>query len=100
MEPVLDKEKQSQKEQLQEPKKFHAVILNDDFSTWELVVEVATTFFSNTEDQANRIASDVHKKGKGVCGIYSKDIAETKVALANEFCKLSGMPLLLQIQEE
>lgn len=100
MEPVLDKQKQAQKQRVEPPKNYHVVVMNDDFSTVELVVEVLTTFFGKTAENALQIATDVHSKGQGLAGTYTKDIAETKVNTANEFCQLSGMPLHLTIKSE
>ncbi len=98
MEPVLDK--QEEKILTKPPKLYHVMVMNDDFSSWELVVEVLTTFFGQTEESANRIATDIHTKGQGKAGTYTKDIAETKVHTANEFCQLSGAPLHLTLVEE
>lgn len=88
---VLDRERQ--KQQVEPPKKYNVFIFNDDYSTWEFVVEVLTTIFGQTEDQANRTTKDVHTKGKGLAGTYSKDIAETKAMIMNDFAQANGMPL-------
>jgi len=99
---VLDKEKQveKQKQQLEPPKKYHVFILNDDFSTFELVVDVCTKYFSQTEDHANRTAKDVHTKGKGLGGTYTKDVAQTKAQQIIDIAQSEGMPLRAVAEEE
>ena len=94
---VLDREEQKQK--LEPPKLWHVFILNDDYSTFELVIDVCCRFFGQTEDQAQRTAMDVHTKGKGLAGTYPKDIAETKVHVMNNFAQEREMPLLATLEE-
>lgn len=95
--PVIDDQKQEQKQEskqsLVEPKKYHVMILNDDFSTFELVTELCVKFFSQTQEQADGTAWDVHTKGRGLAGIYTKDVAETKSVIANEFSQSNDQPL-------
>jgi len=74
--------------------------MNDDFSTFDLVIEICQTFFGQTEDQAGRTAQDVHTKGKGLAGTYPKDIAETKAKIANDFSQTNDSPLLAEVVEE
>lgn len=97
---VIDIEKQDQKQKLEPPKKCHVFILNDDYSTFELVITVCSKFFGQTAEQAERTAMDVHKKGKGHAGTYTRDIAETKVQLANDFSKSTESPLMITVVEE
>ena len=97
---VLDKEKQSEKQMVEPPKNYHVMILNDDFSTFELVIEICMTFFGHSEDRANRTAQDVHTKGKGLAGTYTKDIAETKAKIANDFSQTNDSPLMAEVVEE
>jgi len=92
MEPLI-KEKPASKtnEKIKEPEEFNVVLLNDQFTTMEFVVEILIIIFHKSNIDANRIMLDVHKKGKGVVGVYTWDIAATKVeqvhaaAMANEF---------------
>jgi len=92
MEPRI-KEKPASKtnEKLKEPEEFKVLLLNDQFTTMEFVVEILVVIFHKSNVDANRIMMDVHKKGKGVVGVYTWDIAATKVeqvhaaALENEF---------------
>ena len=95
---VLDREEE--KQEVKPPSKYHVFILNDDYSTFELVIDVCCRFFGQTEDQAQRTAQAVHTKGKGLAGTYPKDIAETKAHVANNFCQEREMPLLATVEEE
>jgi len=100
MEPVLDKKKQEQKQSIEPPKRYNVVILNDDFTTHDVVVEICTTFFGKTSIEADKITFDVHTKGKAAVGTFPKDVAETKSAIATEFARLNECPLVIQAEEE
>ena len=84
---------------VEEPKRYKVILLNDDFTPMEFVVEVLRLFFNLDEETATRIMLNVHTKGKGVCGIFSKDIAETKVVIVNEFAKENEHPLLCTMEQ-
>lgn len=91
---VIEEEKAS----LKQPSMYQVVILNDDFTPMEFVVEVLGHFFGHSEEQATVIMLNVHQKGKGVCGVYTKDIAETKSMIVNEFSKENNHPLLCEVE--
>jgi ATP-dependent Clp protease adaptor protein ClpS len=97
---VIVMDRDEEKQEVKPPKKYHVFILNDDYSTFELVIDVCTRFFGQTEDQAQRTAQDVHTKGKGLAGTYSKDIAETKAHVMNDFAQEREMPLMATVEEE
>ncbi|MGK0271394.1 MAG: ATP-dependent Clp protease adaptor protein ClpS [Cocleimonas sp.] len=82
-----------------EPKRYMVILINDDFTPMEFVVLILKEFFNLDEEAATRIMLNVHTKGKGVCGIYSKDIAETKVVMVNEFAKENEHPLLCTMEQ-
>lgn len=84
---------------VEEPKRYKVILINDDFTPMEFVVEVLRVFFNLNEETATRIMLNVHTKGKGVCGIFSKDIAETKVVLVNEFAQENEHPLLCTMEQ-
>ncbi len=67
------------KKQLHEPAKYHVYLLNDDYTPMDFVVEVLGRFFNMNSDQATDIMLTIHYEGKGLCGTYTADIAETKV---------------------
>ncbi len=82
-----------------EPKRYMVILINDDFTPMEFVVEVLRQIFNLDEEAATRIMLNVHTKGKGVCGVYSKDIAETKVVMVNEFAREHEHPLLCTMEQ-
>lgn len=78
---------------------YKVVLLNDDYTPMEFVVQVLETFFNMDRETATRVMLTVHTKGKGVCGIYTRDIAETKVAQVNEYARENQHPLLCSMEE-
>lgn len=87
------------KPKLKAPSMYRVVLLNDDYTPMEFVVEVLMTFFNIDEGKATQIMLAVHTEGKGVCGIYPKDIAETKAALVNQSARQHEHPLLCEIEQ-
>ncbi|HEX2863681.1 MAG TPA: ATP-dependent Clp protease adapter ClpS [Deinococcales bacterium] len=75
------------------PPDYRVLLLNDDYSTMEFVVSVLTRFFGKSEAEAVRIMLDVHEHGSGVCGVYSFEVAETKVAQVTQAAAAEGHPL-------
>lgn len=82
-----------------EPKRYMVILINDDFTPMEFVVEVLTMYFNLNEEQATRVMLNVHTKGKGVCGVFPRDIAETKVVQVNEFARENQHPLLCTMEQ-
>ena len=82
-----------------EPSRYKVILLNDDFTPMEFVVQVLQIFFNLNGEVATRIMLNVHEKGKGICGVYTKDIAETKVNQVNQFARESEQPLLCTMEE-
>ena len=85
---------------LEEPKKYKVLLLNDDFSTMEFVIEVLTKIFRKSLSEAETIMLNVHNNGKGLCGIYTKEIAYTKVAQVKTMARKANFPLKAIAQEE
>ncbi len=85
--PVLDKPK------LQKPPMYQVMLLNDDFTPMDFVVEVICSYFHKGTEEATGIMLEVHHNGRGLCGIFTYEIAETKVALVNSFSKKNNHPL-------
>ena len=83
---------------LQKPRLYKVVLLNDDYTPMEFVVELIEKFFSKTRETATRIMLMIHNEGKGVCGIYTQDIAETKAAMVNKYSMQHQHPLLCEAQ--
>lgn len=84
---------------LQKPSMYQVIMLNDDFTPMDFVIEVLTTFFSMDLEKASQIMLAVHTQGKAVCGVYTKDIAETKAALVIDFAKNNQHPLMCDVQK-
>ena len=86
------------KPKLKRPPLFKVVLLNDDYTPMEFVIEVLEMFFGLNREKATQIMLAVHTQGKGVCGIYPKDIAETKSMQVNQYARDSGHPLLCEVE--
>jgi ATP-dependent Clp protease adaptor protein ClpS len=84
---------------IKKPKHYTVVMHNDDFTTMEFVVNVLINIFNKKTEEANKIMLDVHKKGKGIAGIYPYDIAVTKVSIAMTSAEAEGFPFKLTIEE-
>ena len=81
------------------PSMYKVLMLNDDYTPMEFVIEVLMTFFSMDESKAARIMMSVHTKGQGICGTFSHEIAETKVDQVNEFSRINQHPLMCTMEE-
>lgn len=86
-------------ERLEEPPKYHVLLLNDDYTTFDFVVHILVSIFKKTIEEAVQITSDVHHKGQGICGTYTKQIAETKVAIVDDLSQSAGYPLKCVMEE-
>lgn len=85
---------------LKEPRRYKVVLLNDDYTPMDFVVDVLRRFFYLGEEMATKVMLQVHFQGRGVCGIFTRDIAETKVALVNDYAKVNQHPLLCSMEPE
>ena len=85
--------------EIKEPRLYKVVLLNDDFTPMEFVVMLLEKLFAMDREKATRIMLHVHTKGKGVCGVYTHEIAETKVAQVNEYARRHQHPLLCSMEE-
>ncbi|MES9935636.1 MAG: ATP-dependent Clp protease adapter ClpS [Sedimenticola sp.] len=90
---------QEAKPKLKKPPMFKVILLNDDYTPMEFVVKVLETFFSMNREKATQIMLHVHTRGVGVCGVYTRDIAETKVSQVNDFARSNQHPLLCSMEE-
>lgn len=90
---------QEAKPRLKRPPLYKVILLNDDYTPMDFVVHVLETFFSIDRENATRIMLDVHKRGKGVCGVFTHQIAETKVSLVNEYSRENQHPLLCTLEK-
>lgn len=88
-----------EKPALKRPSRYQVVMLNDDYTPMHFVVEVLTTFFSMSEEKATQVMLAVHTQGKAVCGVFTRDVAETKVAQVNQYSAECDHPLMCELQK-
>ncbi|WP_373184839.1 ATP-dependent Clp protease adapter ClpS [Halopseudomonas sp.] len=91
---------ETSKPELKPPSRYKVVMLNDDYTPMDFVVEVLETFFSMNREAATQIMLRVHTEGKAVCGVFTRDIAETKAEQVNEYARECQHPLICQIERE
>lgn len=91
-------EKAAQK--TERPRLYRVLLLNDDYTTMDFVVHILRTVFHKPLIEATRIMLHVHKSGKGLCGVYTREIAETKVELVNELARKNQFPLKCVMEKE
>lgn len=92
---IRDEEKQK----VQPPSMYKVMLNNDDYTPMEFVVEVLQKFFSYDVDRATQIMLDVHYQGKGICGVFTAEIAEMKVLQVNHYAKEHEHPLLCTLEK-
>ena len=85
---------------LDEPKMFKVLLHNDDYTSMEFVIEILLGIFHKTQQEAESIMLQIHEKGKGVCGVYTFEIAQTKAHQVKQRAKKNEFPLLATIEEE
>ena len=88
------------KSKLEKIPRYKVLFHNDDYTTMEFVIDVLMKFFHKSETEATHIMLSVHHKGHGVAGVFTKDVAETKVAQVTDYAKEQGMPLRLSVEPE
>ena len=93
---VLDREKKK----VAKPKKYKAVMYNDDYTPMDVVVLVLMQIFHKSGQESIKLMLDVHEKGRGIAGVYSKEICETKCVQACQLAKSMGHPFLVQPEQE
>ncbi len=81
------------------PPMYKVVLLNDDYTPMEFVIHVLESFFNMNREKATQIMLHVHTRGMGVCGVFTKDIAETKVHQVNEYSRMNQHPLMCTMEE-
>lgn len=87
------------KERVQKPPMYNVMLLNDDYTPMDFVVEVLRKFFNMNEDQATDIMLTIHYEGKAKCGTYSAEVAETKVCQVSNFAKEHQHPLMCAMEK-
>jgi ATP-dependent Clp protease adaptor protein ClpS len=84
---------------LKKPPLYKVILLNDDFTPMDFVIEILMDFFAMSEQKATQVMLQIHTQGVGVCGTYSKDVAETKVYIVNEYSRAHQHPLMCSMEE-
>ena len=93
---VLERTRQETKK----PELFKVLLLNDDYTPMEFVVHVLERFFAKTREEATRIMLHVHRRGVGVCGVYTFEVAETKVTQVIDFARRHEHPLQCTLEKD
>ena len=88
------------KPKLAQPPLYKVVLINDDYTPMDFVVDILRSFFDLNVEKATQIMLKVHTEGKGVCGVFSKDVAETKAAQVNDYSRECEQPLLCSVEIE
>jgi ATP-dependent Clp protease adaptor protein ClpS len=86
-------------EELKEPNMYKVLIINDDFTPMDFVIDVLVRFFRMNEERATQVMMHVHTRGKGLCGIFTHEIAETKMLQVNHYAKENQHPLLCVMEQ-
>lgn len=87
-----------QKPELRRPPMYKVVMINDDYTPMEFVVHILESFFNKDREAATRIMLTIHTSGQAVCGIYTRDVAETKAMQVNQYARDNEHPLLCEIE--
>ena len=90
---------QTAKPEIARPPLYQVVLLNDDFTPMDFVIAVLETFFSMDRERATQVMLHVHTRGKGVCGVFTREVAETRVTQVNEFSRAHQHPLLCTMEK-
>jgi len=90
---------QEARPKLKRPPLYSVLLVNDDYTPMEFVVHLLEVFFAMGREKATQVMLQVHTRGKGVCGIYTREIAETKVAQVNNYAREHQHPLLCIMEE-
>jgi len=88
------------REKTEKPSMYKVLLLNDDYTPMEFVVHVLERFFGKSQEDATRIMLHVHTRGVGICGVYTYEIAETKVAQVVDFARQHQHPLQCTMEKD
>lgn len=84
---------------LSEPKQYIVYLLNDDYTSMDFVIDVLMNIFHKNYQEAEQIMLDVHRKERGICGVYTYEVAETKVMQVSKLAREQGFPLKAMMEE-
>jgi ATP-dependent Clp protease adaptor protein ClpS len=91
---------EKERQETKEPSLYRVVLLNDDYTSMDFVIHVLERVFHKSAAEATRIMLNVHKKGAGICGVYTREIAETKVVTVHEMAARKKYPLRCTMERE
>ena len=97
---VEEKVTSETKDEVREPSMFRVLLHNDDYTTMEFVVEILIIVFNKSPEEAVEIMLDVHRKGIGICGVYTFEVSETKVKSVQSLARRNGFPLKCSMEKE
>ena len=86
--------------ELREPRQFRVLLHNDDYTTMDFVIEILVTIFAKNLEEATAVMLAVHERGLGSCGVFTEEVAETKVAQVHDRARKAGFPLRCSMEEE
>ena len=98
-EPHRDLALETSKPQTARPPLYQVILINDDFTPMDFVVEVLQQFFGMNREKATQVMLHVHTRGRGVCGVFTREVAESKVTQVNEFSRQHQHPLLCTMEK-
>jgi ATP-dependent Clp protease adaptor protein ClpS len=96
---VLPENDAGTEQQVREPKFYRVLLLNDDYTTMDFVIEVLMTVFHKPAAEAARIMLDVHRRGRGTCGVFTYDVAATKISVVHRMARKRAFPLRCSLEE-
>ena len=88
------------KPKVKRPSMYKVILLNDDYTPMDFVIHVLQIYFSKSKDEATKIMLQIHNHGLGICGIYPKEVAESKVTQVMAFCTKNQQPLQCTLEKE
>lgn len=86
--------------EVREPRRYRVILHNDNYTSMEFVIDVLITIFKKQPDEAKAIMLSVHERGVGLCGVYTEEVAETKVTQVRQRARKQGYPLRCSMEEE
>lgn len=90
---------EASKPEVAQPPMYSVLLLNDDYTPMDFVVEVLSRFFAMNIEKATQVMLHVHTRGRGVCGVFTREIAESKVSQVNEYARVNQHPLLCTMEK-
>ncbi|BDH46516.1 ATP-dependent Clp protease adapter protein ClpS [Salmonella enterica subsp. enterica serovar Choleraesuis] len=91
--------KDALREELKPPAMYKVILMNDDYTPMEFVIDVLQKFFSYDVERATQLMLTVHYQGKAICGVFTAEVAETKVEMVNRYARENEHPLLCTLEK-